>query len=244
VATKIKINKYNNVKAQGFLESLHREAIQMKGEDMYYLPRKSKNPDQIYGEDDQAYFDDAIPLEIYIKSFDTMGGQGTLLSKFAGIEIRDQVLFTISIAAFRDAVKGMGYDFTRARQGDWIYFPLNNKCFEITYVDPYSMFYQLGNLYTQDLTCQLIEYKGQHMNTGIKEIDSLEENLSEDLIYNSLKWADGSPILLEDGVTYLMPEGFDIMTQSAADDGLQFELEADNGLLDFSEHDPFSEGKY
>ena len=40
-------------------------------ENMYYIPRTLNNYDPVYGADDSSSYDNAIPIEIYIKSINT-----------------------------------------------------------------------------------------------------------------------------------------------------------------------------
>lgn len=67
----------------------------------------------------------------------------------------------------------------RPIEGDLIYFPYNKKCFQITFVEHESPFYPGGTLPQFVLTCDLLEYSNEIFLTGIPEIDSIEDNLSQ-----------------------------------------------------------------
>tara|TARA_B100000287_G_scaffold250248_1_gene235203 strand:+ start:990 stop:2468 length:1479 start_codon:yes stop_codon:yes gene_type:complete len=67
----------------------------------------------------------------------------------------------------------------RPMEGDLIYFPYNQKCFQITFVEHESPFYPGGTLPQFQLTCDLLEYSNEIFITGIPEIDSIEDNLSQ-----------------------------------------------------------------
>ena len=67
----------------------------------------------------------------------------------------------------------------RPMEGDLIYFPYNKKCFQITFVEHESPFYPGGTLPQFVLTCDLLEYSNEIFITGIPEIDSIEDNLSQ-----------------------------------------------------------------
>ena len=131
----------------------------MYGEDMYYCPRVLKNYDPLYTADDSSEYDSAYLVELYIKSVDGFSGDGNFLSKF-GVEIRDQVVFSIAQRVFNQEI-GTQTKQIRPNEGDLIYFPLNNKCFQIKYVNKFEMFYQFGALQTWELTCELFEYSNE-----------------------------------------------------------------------------------
>ena len=67
----------------------------------------------------------------------------------------------------------------RPMEGDLIYFPYNKKCFQITFVEHESPFYPGGTLPQFVLTCDLLEYSNEIFITGIPEIDSIEDKLSQ-----------------------------------------------------------------
>ena len=102
---------------------------------MYYIPRKLNNYDPVYGADDQSSYEQAIMIEMYIKSINGFSGDGSFLSKF-GLEIRDQVVFSVAQRIFSEEV-GTVTTQVRPNEGDLIYFPLNNKCFQIKFVNKY-----------------------------------------------------------------------------------------------------------
>ena len=131
---------------QLLLENLIIESIRIYGQDMYYIPRKLNNYDNVYGADDQSSYENAYSIELYIKSVDGFSGDGDFMSKF-GIEIRNQVVFSVAQRRFNEEI-GEYTTQVRPNEGDLIYFPLNKKCFQIKYVNKFEMFYQLGALQT------------------------------------------------------------------------------------------------
>lgn len=236
--TNVFFQNYDYHPEQELLEDLIIEAIQMYGQDMYYIPRKLNNYDPIFGEDDNSSYESSYMVELYIKSVDGFEGDGTFLSKF-GLEIRDRVTFTIARRVFEDEV-GVNAEIPRPNEGDLIYFPMNKKCFQIKYVEKFDMFYPLGTLPTYDLQCELFEYSGETMNTGIEEIDSLQTGFSINAIDYVLRHEDGSIIITEDG-NYLVNELYlqnEMISETEDNDIIQ--QQADD-ILDFSSRDPFSE---
>ncbi len=230
---------YNNFQAsqeQNLLEDLIIESIRIYGNDVYYIPRKLNNYDEVYGADDISTYENAILIEMYIKSYDGFKGDGNFMSKF-GLQIRDQVVFVMSRRVFEDEVSQVtGQE--RPNEGDVIYFPMNNRCFQIKFVEKYQMFYPLGSLYTWEVTCELLEYAGEQFNTGVAEIDNLFKDLNLDAKDFELKDETGAVLTDEEGNPIISEKAPDV----PGDDYKTIEAE-DEELLDWSIIDPFSEGK-
>ena len=159
------------------------------------------------------------------------------MSKF-GLEIRDQVVFSIAQRVFYEEV-GMDSTLVRPNEGDLIYFPLNNKLFKIMFVNKFEMFYQLGALQTWELTCELFDYSSEKFNTGIAEIDSIQKNLSLNVFDWALLNEDGERILDENS-DYIVLENFTLEEIDDLSDNRFIQNETDD-FLDFTEKDPFSE---
>jgi hypothetical protein len=220
------------------LENLIIEAIRIYGEDMYYIPRNINNLDQLYTADDQSSYTQTFMLEFYIKSVDGFAGDGNFMSKF-GLEIRDQVVFSVAQRVFNQEI-GSYTTLTRPREGDLIFFPLNNKCFQIKYVNKFEMYYQLGALQTWEMTCELFEYSDEVFNTGIPEIDAIQTKFSTNIIDYSVKDEQGQALLDEEG-NYIVMEQYDLATIIGTGENDIIQQESDQ-FVDFSVHDPFSEG--
>lgn len=238
MATNVFFQNYDHPGEQELLEDLVIESIRQYGQDMFYLPRKLNNYDPIFGEDDSSSYEASYMVEMYIKSVDGFEGDGTFLSKF-GLEIRDRVTFTVARRVFEEEVTS-NEQIPRPNEGDLIFFPMNKKCFQIKYVEKFNMFYPLGTLPTYDLQCELFEYGGEQMNTGIEEIDSLQSNFSINAIDYVIRAEDGSILLDEDG-NYIVNELYlqnEMISETEDNDLIQ--QQADD-ILDFSSRDPFSE---
>jgi hypothetical protein len=233
---------FNNFRAsneQGIIEDLIIESIKIYGQDMHYLPRRYGGLDQVYTEDAASFYDRAYPIELYIKNVDGFQGDGDFLSKF-GVEIRDRVTFTMARRIFSDEV-GSNEGTTRPYEGDLIYFPLNKKIFKIMFVEHEAIFYQLGSLQTFDVICELFEYSGETFATGIPEIDILTKKYEFDFTNAGLTTEAGD-ILVDEAEG--LPILFEEYTQQSQilDDGDMFQQQG-NTFLDFTEIDPFAEGR-
>ena len=69
-------------------------------------------------------------------------------------------------------------DTDRPLEGDAIYHPLLKKLFEINFVDHDEPFHQLDNNPVYKMKCRLFDYGSDTLDTGITEIDAIEDSLS------------------------------------------------------------------
>jgi hypothetical protein len=240
LATNFFFNNFQNSQEQILIEDLIIESIKIYGLDMIYVPRNPVSIDVVYGEDPLREYLHAVPVEMYIKNIEGFAGEGDFLSKF-NIQIRDQITFSIARRVFTNEVDVLEI-ITRPREGDLIYLPLNQKLFEIKFVEHEAIFYQLGALQMYDLKCELFEYNNEYFETGIEDIDKLMNNYSLDLSVFSIKTESGLNLTDEEEYVILQ-ESYDINENDALATNDELELEAES-LLDFSERDPFSEGTY
>ena len=241
-------NNFNNSMESELLDSLIVESIKIYGQDMYYIIRSDDTYDGLYGEDDTSVYSNALLVEMYIKSVEGFGGQGSFMTKF-GLEIRDQVTFSIAKRTFENEITNTFAHLVRPREGDLIYFPLNNKCFEIKYVDKFQMFYPLGSLHLYDIQCELFEYSNEVFNTGIDVIDKLQLNHSFNSFDFAIETEDGYPLKAENGVVITTNQYEDVFEQfDPLADNVRIEQESGretaDSLLAWDESNPFAEGKY
>jgi len=244
MSTNFFINNFQSSQEQNLMEDLIIESIRFYGQDMYYIPRVINNFDEIYVADDQSSYETPYAVEMYIKSVNGFSGDGNFMSKF-GIEIRDQVIFSVARRVFNNEI-GQFTTQPRPNEGDLVYFPLNKKCFQIKYVNQHEMFYPLGKLYTWELTCELFEYSGETLSTGIPDIDDLQIKFDTNMYSFALRDVDGAFILDENGDLIMMENStVDTLPHNQAGDlnimNDDIQRESDQ-FIDFSAIDPFSEG--
>jgi hypothetical protein len=240
MATSVFFNNFQSSQEQLLLENLIIESIRIYGQDMYYIPRNLGMFDQLYTEDDQSYYDKSYLIELYIKSVDGFSGDGNFMSKF-GLEIRDQVVFTVAQRVFTDEI-GVHTNISRPREGDVIYFPLNKKIFQIKYVNKFEMFYQLGALQTWEITCELFEYSDERFNTGIPEVDIIQKKFSTDLLDWRITTQIGDYLVNESGEYILQENGIPGEVNDVLQSGSNNFSTGSNDFVDFTFKDPFSEG--
>jgi len=284
MATSVYFNHFENTSEQALHQDLIIEAIKNFGIDVFYIPRTLVNEDILYGEDTISEFTNAHLIEMYVKSVDGFEGDGDFISRF-GLEIRDQVIFSVARRRF-DNLDINSQD--RPLEGDIIFLPLNKKIYEVRFVEHESMFYQFGKLPIFDLTCELFQYDDQKIDTGIADIDKVED---ENAYALELTMGSGSGEYVENEYVYVGTDQASANTKArviswnttdntlkitdvvgsfsatsnivgntsgayyslqTAPDTQQFvndtsannftiETEAD-GIIDFSESNPFSEG--
>ena len=240
MATNFYFNNYKNSGEQDLLESLVVESIKIYGEDMYYITRNINNLDTLYTADDQSSYTLAYLCEFYIKSVDGFSGDGNFMSKF-GLEIRDQVVFSIAQRTFSREI-GAYTTLVRPNEGDLIYFPLNNKCFQIKFVNKFEMFYQLGALQTWEMTCELFEYSDEVFNTGIPDIDILQQKFSTNELDYTIR-TEGYDFITNENGDFIMKPNYDLNVIEGTGTNNVFSNSA-SSIIDFSQVDPFSEGTF
>jgi len=159
---------------QNMYEDIIIEALKMYGQDVYYLPREIVNKDKVFLDDVPSRFGSAYKVEMYIENTEAFDGEGDLFTKF-GIELRDQANFIVSRKRWKQLV-GSRLDSQnfRPREGDLIYLTLSNSIFQIQKVETETPFYQLSNLPTFRMTCELFEYNDEDFDTEIASIDVIE----------------------------------------------------------------------
>tara|TARA_E500000178_G_scaffold346160_1_gene397340 strand:+ start:2205 stop:3146 length:942 start_codon:yes stop_codon:yes gene_type:complete len=166
---------------QNLYEDITIEALKIYGHEAYYIPRKIVNEDKIFDEDQLSSFGSSYMIEAYIANTEGYEGEGDLLSKF-GLEIRDQITLVIANRRWEQLIgRHINSDTTldrkvvrRPLEGDLIYLPFVKGLFEIQFVESEDPFYQLQNLPTFQLKCELFEFSGEDIDTGVEAIDTYE----------------------------------------------------------------------
>lgn len=240
MATNFYFNNFQATGEQELLASLVMESIKIYGNDVYYIPFTTHTMDKIYGEDVNREYDQAIMLEMYIKSVDGFGGDGQFLSKF-NLEVRDTITFSVAMRAFENEV-GQLCSLDRPREGDLVWFVPSQRMFKITYVEKYPVFLQLGSTPFYDVKCEMFEHSGERFNTGLPFIDSIMDSYSIAMNVDALMIEGNIELTDEDGFTLLLEE-YDLEVIDTSAENSLFQTEASN-FLNFTDIDPFSEGTY
>jgi len=185
---------------QRLYEDIIIESMKIYGQDVYYLPRTIVNENTILGEDVASSFTSSYKIEMYLENTEGFEGEGDLFTKF-GVEIRDEATFIVARKRWSQTVASSSNAITvlRPKEGDLIWLTLSNKLFEIMHVEHESPFYQLSNLPTYKMRCQLFEYSGEDLDTGIADVNSIQSDFGYRV---SLTMdSDGIPRVASDGTT-------------------------------------------
>jgi hypothetical protein len=162
---------------QNLVQDLINEQLRTYGVEIFYLPRKYLTENTVIREVVQSKFDLALPLEAYVDNYDEYSGAGNLLSKF-GIQSQDEVRLIISRERFENYITPLIQDqaniklSTRPKGGDLIWFPLDDRIYEIKDIEYAKPYYQLQNLYVYELYCELFRLEDEVIATGIGDIDN------------------------------------------------------------------------
>jgi hypothetical protein len=225
---------------QFLVEDLTIECLKIYGFDVFYLPRKTVNLDEVLTEDALNSYEHAYPLEMYLQNVTGFEGEGDLLSKF-GVEIKDTASFIVARRRWDEVVARAGNVQLEKRpaEGDVIYFPLTKSYFEIRRVETKETFYQVGQLYVYKLECELMQYSSERFDTGDGEIDSIDEE-SLDIKAFELQLEDGGSFLLEyETTSSVILESFTLANIDPESQNEVFTGSID--ILDFTERNPFGE---
>jgi|TARA_B110000263_G_scaffold139771_1_gene121235 hypothetical protein len=245
--TNVFFNNFNATGEQNLLHDLIIESIKIYGHEVYYMPRSIVAQSNVFGEDLLSKFEDAHPIEMYIKNVEGFEGEGDFLSKF-NLEIRDSITFTVSQRRWQEEIDAEdthldsdGNRIARPAEGDLLYFPLNGKMFEVKFVEHEAVFYQMGSLQTYDLRCELFDYSHESIDTGIGVIDAIEDDLSSNALNFQILDEAGNIFILEDGSS-LVQEGYRLENTDNTANNEFFGASTNIDFMDFSEGNPFSEG--
>ncbi len=161
---------------QSLVQSLINEQLRMYGVDVYYIPRRYISKNTVIREVIESKFDNALPIEAYVDTYDGYEGQGTLMSKF-GVQSLHDLGLIISKERFQSYITPLIKNLpnielaTRPKEGDLIWFPLGDRLFEIKFVEHEKPFYQLKKTYVYELRCELFRYEDEVIDTGIETVD-------------------------------------------------------------------------
>lgn len=161
------------------------ETIQMRGLELYYLPREYVSPDLIFGEDVQSKFTKAWKIAAYLETFDSYEGQNSFFSKF-DLQSNDEITITINPELFKHQSNGK-----EPKMGDLLYFILDNSLFEITWIEPYNPFYQTGVNTQRRIIAQKFIYSNEEINPELQENDYINIPEFSELELEPIKNLDG-----------------------------------------------------
>ena len=231
-------NKFYAENEQRLYDDLVVEHIYINGMDSYYIPRNLVNFDKIYETDDQSDYSTTIAVDVYLESIDGFQGTQNLFTKFAQIQISDSITVAMARRTFERIVQPVTNQ-PRPMEGDLIYFPMNQKVFQIKFTNNKEIFYPLGILPTYKLTCELFEYSDETFNTGIYEIDRIQ-NQSSLNVFDYVYTNESGVILTDESNNIIVNESYDEQNIDPIVDNDIIKVNADT-FVDWSETNPFGD---
>jgi hypothetical protein len=174
---------------QFLIQDLINEQLKIYGIDVYYLPRKISNLDNILKEAQTSKFDDSFLIEAYLDNYEGYTPGSDIMTKF-GLRLKNEINLIISKERFENFIspflEGLNKGLTdntlsgfkpvltkKPSEGDLIFFPLGKRLFEIKRVEFEKPFYQLGKNYVFELQCELYEYENELIDTSVDVVDKV-----------------------------------------------------------------------
>ena len=221
------------------IDDLVTEQIGMYGVDILYMPRHMLNLDKLLHESSKVAFEIALPMPMYITTFDGYDNGMELLTKF-GVRSADQLTLQLSRTQFEtfyspfmkqyyQSINGgeelnhlEGEIDTRPKEGDLIYFPFDDGIFEIKYVMFDQPFFQLGKGYIFEIRCEKFEYSGERFSTGYEDVD--DTPATTDFYKTEFTMKDGGSLTFQNQERVTIYDISDLET-----DGTNLEIQTETG---------------
>ena len=183
MGTSVYFNNQNATREQFLIEDLIIESIKNHGIDIYYIPRESRSSfDELFGDDPVKAFLKAYPIEMYLETFNDFEGNQEFFSKF-GLEIQKSARVAVARRTFERYVPTTLRN--TPKEGDLIWMPIQQKLLEIKRVEEEKNFFQAGKVapYMFGLSIETFKYNGEYFDTGILEIDAIQDVTSFAVTY-------------------------------------------------------------
>ena len=211
MGTSVYFNNQGASREQMLLEDMIIESIKNHGIDVFYLPRDSQSEiDQLFGDDPVKAYTSAYPIEMFLETFNDFEGNQEFFSKF-GLEVQKEARVAVARRTFERYVPTALRN--TPKEGDLIWVPLFQKLLEIKFVEQERNFFQLGRgaargagggnrgsfsqfgklmPYMYELSLQMFKYNGEKLDTGIIDVDDLQDVHSFGVKYTMTAGGTGS----------------------------------------------------
>ena len=161
---------------QGLVQDLVDEQIKLFGTDIYYIPRIALK-DNTLNEVRYSKYQEHFQIEMILQNVMGFGDNAEFISKF-GLRITDEIIFRVSTRRWDQEVADHNPTITvesRPNEGDLLYFPLTKDIYEIKFVGKEEPFFQFGKIQFYAITAEIYEVGSDSFETGVEEIDDVEE---------------------------------------------------------------------
>ena len=244
---------------QNVYEDIIIEALQMYGQDVYYLPREIVNKDSIFLDDIPSRFGSAYKIEMYIENTEAFDGEGDLFTKF-GITLDNPKVVTKTFTYTQFAIKDIIITLNQTARFIVILYGDDTDVVDIDMVEGEGAFQYSLTLDSSGLYNNLAGTTGTSFTIGEQVLQTFT---GYDMVGEITRWSDSDNTLhighagATDGKYHVFVTGRSVTGQSSgrvAKPTLVAELqeiqkdaqnktfndfEAD--FLDFSESNPFGD---
>jgi len=176
--TSVYFNNQNATREQFLIEDMIIESIKNHGIDIFYIPRESRSSlDEIYGDDPVKAFYKAYAIDMYLETFAEYEGNQEFYAKF-GLQFEKVARVSVARRTFEKYIPTALRN--TPKEGDLIWMPVQRRLFEIKHVEEEKNFFQAGKVapYMYGLSIETFRYNGEYFETGILEIDAIQDEES------------------------------------------------------------------
>ena len=256
MATSNFFSNFDHNNEQHLLQDLMVESIKIFGHDVSYLPRTKNNVDNLLGEDPTSSFTAAYPIEMYIKNTDGFAGEGAFVGRF-GLEIRHLIWFPMTNKLFE--IQFVDHESVFYQLGKLPVYDLSCELFEYSDEDIDTGIEEIDEVEVEN--AYAVEYAFSS-NSGVFTTDETVTGTNSGATATILKITTsdtGNIIRLTNIVgtfsaTEQITGGTSGVTANLGATATEFanDPKANNatiqtvadGIIDFSEGNPFSEGSF
>ena len=114
-------------------------------------------------------------------------------------------------------------DADRPQEGDLVYHPVVEKVFQINFVDHDEPFHQLDNNPVYKLKCSQYEYSSEVLDTGITDVDAIEDALSTDTLAQQFTLEQSSAVNENVRLESFTIHGDGVLLEETDGDNITFE---------------------
>lgn len=161
------------------LDKITAESVKITGIETYYVPKECLSDGILY-EGKTSDMISAYKLDVNLLSSDYFEGGLDYMNKF-GFASANGVTFLFAQKSFRELKIP---NRTQPLPGDLIYLLFSQSYFEITYMLNDYPWYPSGRQTTFKVGCEAWKYDSDNFNTGILEIDSINDSYTPEKIYD------------------------------------------------------------
>ena len=153
-------------------EELLIEDIQVRGLDVFYIPRDETQDDYFLREKIHSAFTTFYQVEMVPKNIDTFEGYTYSLDRSGAVSLEYGTELVVSKKRFHEEVDSR---VKRPLEGDLVYIPQVKTLFEINFVNFSEMDNRLRGEIAYSFVVQKFQYNHDTLSTNIEDVDSMQK---------------------------------------------------------------------